>query len=707
MKKLVKLILLFNILALVLSQETWNTLYSLTKGKIYLHLKNNDLISLNFSISGFDDINKYESAELDYSNNDRIKTLPSPPDNSSLLLINDNLYAFAGTTTSHDQDVCGDGVLTLYRFDDSSSSWEKFSKDLNFDSISDASYYQHATYLTTPTNNNTIYIFGGYCDSQGQATDRLLSLDLTTFEFHNISTSTKPQSFYGASNLLAPNPQSQLVIGGESNNGWLNMYQLAEWNFEAGWTSNAISKGDIDSISSRKFSLTLPVFSILANNSVSTISDYYNVKEVLLIGGEASSGSASPKFAKLSLDSNDWVWNSVNATLDYDEILGAATIFNTLVIINSTTVKRDSQSYTMNLYDVNSFSPVSNLKDNFASLETKASSKDSSSSVKKKAILGSVIPICVIAIAAVGTLFFIKRRQRSKVDELESIDYQFGNYYDQQSLSKLLGIGHRKINSDISKDKFGYNHVNDSNSTLDAASIDSWFKKRQEFDEKRLKTLKRNSYLASNETLNEPKMSYEIPSSPPFAAVSNIEENPFETLLVQKSAEVYDDEEPDKPLPSPPQVAHSRPHYHPYHQLSQEEDGFVNRSVSKIKKSFSFTNTPPPSTPRGYLKSKKSGNLPRTALADQIEGPSDYHTHHHHVKSVDIAYQEDPENYESDSIGSLDDKMDVQVLVSSKRRSKLRVVNPDLDDVDEERSEIDLSNASIRKRVPSWERNKE
>lgn len=676
-----KLILLFYLLALGLCQSQWNTLYSFTKGKIYLHLKNNDLVSLNFSISGFQDISEYKAAEINYLDNDKIETLLSPPENSTLLMIKDDLYAFAGDATSTDLDKCGNGVLQLYKFEN--SFWNKISEDLNFDDISDASYYQYATYLTTPTNNNTIYIFGGNCDTTGEATDRMLSLDLATFKFHNITTSTKPQSFYGASNIIAPNPQSQLVIGGKSNNGWLSMYQLAEWDFDAGWTSKTISS-DGTSINSRRFPLTLPVFDVLANDSIQTISDHYSVQEVLLIGGETSEGAAAPEFAKLSLNTNDWTWCSLDTEMELHDILGAATIFNTLVIINSTTTtkrdlgkdfnKRDSQ-YSISLYDTSTLLPVGSVKSNAASLQPQSSS----SSVKTKAILGSVIPICVIAIAVAGVLFFVQRRRRSKGEELESIDYQLGNYYDQH----LLGGGHRKILSNMSKDQFDYNHANDSNSTLDGASMDSWVKKRQEFDEKRHKTIKRNSYLASNETLNEHKNSHEIPSSP-LQSPGNIEENPFTSLIEQQSPEVYDDED----VPPPPQ-------HHPYAQLSQAgEEGFMNRSVSKLRKSFSFTNTPPPRD----LRKKKSGNLPRTALADQLEVHS-----HQQQKSVDITFQD--EDLELNSIGSLD-KMDVQVLVSSKRRSKLRVMNPDVVDVKHDIREIDLS-GSMRKRVPSGERKTE
>ena len=65
--------------------------------------------------------------------------------------------------------------------------------------------------------------------------------------------------------------------------------------------------------------------------------------------------------------------------------------------------------------------------------------------------------------------------------QYNEIDYKYGYLNPPQSTLKPF-----------------YHHDNDSNSTLSGASIDSWMKKRQDYDKRRL----RNSYLASNDTLN-------------------------------------------------------------------------------------------------------------------------------------------------------------------------------------------------------------
>ena len=61
---------------LTLVNKSWKSLYSYKTGKIYLHLKNNELVSLNFSITNKNITN--------YSNNQRINTLTAPPPNSTL-----------------------------------------------------------------------------------------------------------------------------------------------------------------------------------------------------------------------------------------------------------------------------------------------------------------------------------------------------------------------------------------------------------------------------------------------------------------------------------------------------------------------------------------------------------------------------------------------------------------------------------------------
>lgn len=715
------------ILQLVLANENenenWNTLYDYQLGKIYLHLKDNNLISLNFSITGFDNLDDYTESDIDYNDNQEINPLAKPPINSTLFLANQNLYAFTNKKSSK-LDACGDGVLNLMKYNEPNDKWDEFDNELIFDDIEDASFYKYSSYLSSPIVNDTIYIYGGYCDETNKPTNRLLSFNVSLGKFSNITTSTKPQAFFGANNLLAPDPQTQLIIGGETNQGWLNMYQLAVWDIDSGWTSKTIESSDSSKINSRRFALVLPIFNQLKDNKISTFTDYYNVEEVLLLGGQLGNTDSSPLFAKLSLDSNQWSWSSLNETnLDYDEIIGAATIFDTLVIVNSTASnsKRDT-NYHLSLYNTSNLKLVSSVKENTPSPKKTSSSSKSVKDIQKKAILGTVIPVTSIALAIVAGIFIMKKRKQEKqTEELETIDYQFGNYYDQQSIGKLSGLFGHTPNLSRSQNNFMtldpstneksvkvhnghtykniqnqvYYNDNDTSSTLDVASIDSWVKKRQEFEENRNKI--RNSYLASNETLSHDSIKKSFENNQIIT-----DENPFNDLSLNEK------------LPKE------------FNENGTPIGEIVNRSVTKLKKSFSFTNTPPGS-PIILKKPKSSNKVP--LLNDKISEKDEFDYKEKHLpqlpnedtKSVDISQF----NRDDGSIGaSIDDTIDAQVLISSKRRSKLRVVNPDIQeqhhqqpspqpdlDIDIDYSifnqinlDDDNDNTNIRKRVPSGDK---
>ncbi|EGW33943.1 uncharacterized protein SPAPADRAFT_59331, partial [Spathaspora passalidarum NRRL Y-27907] len=418
--------------------QGWNTLYDYDNGNIYVHLKNNDLLRLNFSLAGFEnnDVNT-----LNLKNNQQIETLPSPPDKSTLFLLQGKLYALTTLESKTERDLCGDGIISIVEF--SGNKWSTIT-GLNYDNIKDASFYRFPTIFTNPSYNNTIYFYGGLCEQSNSISNRLLSFEMDTNKFSTILTSTKPQAFYGAGNLLAPTPQSQLVIGGQSSSGWLNMYQLATWDFSAGWSFEQVKSNSNDTmVNSRKFPLVLPLFQPIANES--SIQDNFKLDQVLLIGGESGGQqAATPAFAKLALDSNQWYWNSSIETnqIDYSDISGAATIFNTLVVVNSSSTnnKRDNQ-YHINLFDTNTFQPVKSLKENVQALQsTKSSPKSSSSSsdsssFQKKVVLGTVFPVVFISIAiGIAAFFMIKRRRRKEEEsQYNDIDYKFG-YLQQQSI---------------------------------------------------------------------------------------------------------------------------------------------------------------------------------------------------------------------------------------------------------------------------------
>ncbi|CUM64414.1 uncharacterized protein PRCAT00002017001 [Priceomyces carsonii] len=650
--------------SLGLDTNYWNTLYSLSEGKIYVHLNNNDVIKLNFSITGFSGSSQSGNEHTNLIDNQIVTTIKSPPLGSTLFLVDEVLYGLnSQSNSSSSKDLCGTGALKVVKYNDRDNKWTEYTDELNFDEIEDTSFYAYPTILTSPVSDE-VFIYGGLCGKSNEASSRLLSFDPKKLKFSNVSTATKPQPFYGAANVIAPSPQKQLVVGGQSNGGWLSMNQLATWDFSAGWSFEQVPPNAKVEVYSRKFALALPVFEPLANDSEEAISDYYKAKEIVLVGGEVLKDNPSNLYARLSVNTNSWSWSLINATnVDYSQIAGAATIFETLVIINSSTTKQrrlsSSSQYAINLYDVSTFESVSSLKDN---TKEKSSKSSSDLSLKGKAILGTVLPISIIALVLGVSFFFLKKRRDRQRQEAEENDYQIGNFYDQESREHKGPL--------ITKPGFL-----DSNSTIDVASIDSWVRKRQEFDLQRGMT-RRDSYFQSNETLNH------IPSDH------------------SESDHVYD-------LPEL-QTTQVRP------ALSLIQSS--NKSLSKLRKSISFTGASLSSpaimkNSADYvpLKKKLSNINTIQSLVQQANLDFGDFTEEPNKKS-DITKKIDKAHGHSESESSLDDNLDVQVLVSSKRRSALRIVNPDLDTVEDQDStfeNVDIEkgepSSNIRQRVPSNE----
>lgn len=602
------------VLCLQLVHASWNTFYSFLDGKVYLQLTNNDLVALNFSITGFDSISGgYLLSEINLQDGQSVSLLTGPPTNSLVFLYDSTLYAFAGSTdTTSDYDVCGDGVFQLVQYDSASDSWVSLADNMTFSDVADVSFYQDSAYLVSPLSSS-IYIYGGRCSSSGTVTNRLLSFDMDTKSFANITTSTKPAAFYGAASLWAPNPQNSLVIGGKAAQGWLSMSQLAEWNFDLGWLSQTVSSNS-SLVLLRINALALPVFEPLSDSSTATFVKSYQPSAVVVVGGDLSA-LASPQWAKLALNSNEWTWSSLDTSIDVADVLGAAVIFDTLVVINLTSVKRDGASaYLVSLYD---------LLDNFAAvLDVRSSTQNSTSTTSTgtttttKVLVGTLVPLAAIAVVvAAGFMWWKRKLQKDEPGSiLEPDDYQLGHFRTASEQPYSL-LGANPLN---------YIHDNDSASTLDAASMDSWVRKRQEYDAKRFRTLKRHSFLALNETLNS---HLEVSDEPPA-------------------------------LPSPPQ-----PEMVEVDMGSPNDERAVPPRVSVLCKSFSYSHTPP-ALP---MLRKKSRLDPGFLDAGDLGHTPEY---------VEVSDE------------SCDEDMDVQVLVSSKRKLVLRVVNPD-------------EAESVRQRTPS------
>lgn len=611
----------------------WATHYSFQEGLIYLQLKNDDLVALNFSISGFQGLSGDSLELVNIKQNQRIHLLTSPPQNSSMFVYGDDLYAFTGAVDESlsQYDKCGNGIFQLLKYESASDSWTHAGDNMTFSEVDDVSFYQDSTYFTSTTSSE-IYIYGGQCTETGEIVNRLLAFDMNTMLFANISTVTQPQGFYGATSIWAPNPLQLFVIGGKATGGWLNMDQLATWNFQSGWLFQSVTPNGSAAVSSRINALVLPVFGELANNSVLTFNRNYNPSNLLVLGGQSSGGSEAP-WAKLLYQDNGWSWQDMDQLLDTSDILGAAVIFNTLVVVNcssslNTLNLRLGNSYQLNLYDVNNnFTLVEDLKSNTIGKHETGAGVKSSLTKTTKVLVGTLVPVAALALIFGIGMFLWKRKTTSKdpTNLLEPLDYQLGHYRTRLDQPYSL-LGSRPLDL--------YQNTNDSSSTLEVASIDSWVRKRQEYEATRHRPLVRHSYLASNDTLNtypetvndEPVL--EIPEPSAVIESSSLKDESWDLLMVQSPliSLLPPDSSPKSAMPV---------------RLGQ-------------LKTFLYTQTPP-QLPMVRRKSRLDPGF--INLGDGVDFSA---------------------RTESDE-ESPDENMDVQVLVSSKRKSVLRVMNPDME----------------------------
>lgn len=633
----------FLFIALLLPVEA-NTLYALTKNTIYVQLLNNDLVSLNFSISG------------DKTPKD-IYLLEPPPKDTELFLVNDELYGLkANQSDKH--------LMALISYDSESDAWK--DKQLDLSDLNDKRFFKGSSYLTSPSSDE-VYVYGG--KSEDEITNRMISINLEDYKVSNISTSTKPQGFYGAANLLGPDPSSQLLIGGESNDGWLNMYQLATWDFHSGWSFQPVDKknttvegGDDNEaqVNSRTNAKVLPIFDKLDSSNISEIDDNYSVTKVLIIGGEMDGDLSEPNLLYLNLESNTWNYEIPATSKDFNakDYQGFVTVFDNIVAIETQSKKRDDTKYQLKYFDL-SLNKVEELTiPKLQHQQTENNKDDGKEAIQQKAILGTVIPVSAIIIMVTAGYFIMKRRKKNLLQqELNDLNNHFDTYFNEKEKYDNYG------NHDLL--------YSDSHSTLDVNSIDSWVRKRQEFDH--------HKFMNSQETLHNDK--------------PDLPENmtPYSPITTPKPLKTIDK---------------------------------LNKSVVKLKKSISFSNPPSPerrnrtnllveddeSAIENYDSLKKlpytptdlddsdqesvlSERFPTLDPAKSQELQPNHPVDNYTRASVDTN-QRPETNISCDQVSDYEStnsmsELDVQVLVSSKRRSVLRIMNPDDD--------------TLRKRVPSNE----
>lgn len=460
----------------------WLTLYSYNAGKAYLELTSHEVVKLDFDVLG-----KFEK-DSSYNTGDAIKPIAQAPANGTYFVLGDALHTLYGDT---------DGMLAVARYDDNNDEWSVI-KDIDASHISDTRYFANCSVLTVPSDNQTTYIYGGDIPNSG-VLDRLLSLDFQDLKFSNISTATQPQPFLGAAQVLAPNPQTNLVIGGELTQGWLNMYQIATWDFLAGWLFRQVELLN-STIELRRGALALPVFGKVDPRNVLTD---LQILQVVLLGGDIANRPAKPSVARLQLDQNLWQWNTYDE--DILEFVGAATIFNTLVTVNDTAL-----GYKLHLYDAVSLKLVSSVKDNFRDKVDDASKAQKKVLTQTKAILGTVVPIAALLLMGIaGMVIYRHHRKHKDSQKLENdVDSYDFDYYDKPENPFILERHLTQLT------------LGEGN---DDALFSLWMRKRQQYEAlqqgQNQNGKLRNLYLASNDTLGASDDEAELLTKPSPAII--------------------------------------------------------------------------------------------------------------------------------------------------------------------------------------------
>jgi hypothetical protein len=623
----------------------WATLYSSSNDVAYLHLRNNAVLQIFADDAGAPN------------------RLPDPPNNASLVLtLDDRLLAFYGTSFCE--------ALKVVQYNSTDKVWNPVSV-----SGFVPNYLSQSIYMASPSSD-LVFIYGGrnlssachtsyiqdpstIYDSRISyvASNEIKAFNVTNNSYKSIKTASSPTAMFAAGVMRMPFASSSLLVGGKAQNGWIGMNQLALWEYSS-WTF--ISTANSARVDSRTNPLVLPL-----NSPAGQLSSKAT-NSSLVLGGKVNSHVSLPYFVGLDLDPvSGWSWNAnLNQTLisSPEKILGAVTFENTLITImdkgsetkDTTDVieRRDvNLNYQINYFNMtswtkaNGFTPSISSTDTMASesasaavhpkpSKTEESSPPSEAAATKKIALSTVLPVSFFFVGAALTGVFLYRRKKRKEEDLIPAPRPL-------SLSPYLGgassLEQQMLNSQS------------SGPDRDTASFQSWTEKRRIYEEQENF---QQQYVHHYQQPYMPINSQNRNTNADLGIVSIGEGNsdydsPFENMIH------HDDCIPLQPLPS----LDYRPQPRRANTIRQASESIVN--YFKGKRSASSA-----TAPASYQRSTSAASFARDISDMQI--PHSSLGRHEAITTK----EEDDEFFEG---------RDVQILVSSKRRTRLRVVNPDPD----------------------------
>ncbi|CDR47897.1 CYFA0S39e00276g1_1 [Cyberlindnera fabianii] len=542
--------------------------------------------------------------------------------NYSLALANGQLYAFF-----QDSD---DEMMNILELNDN-NEWDTLTFDTTL-SQNTTQFYTDSTLMTSydsKSGKELIYIYGGR--QSNSITNRLLELNPTKKTLQSVMTSVAPTSFYGASNaILDINAKANILIGGKASSGWVSMFQIALWEYGS-WTFKTVKSAEF-SVNSRINPLVIPVFS----------NDSANADSMVVIGGELGNNWASPYVLRLNM-TDEWKWQNITGKGDFKPktCIGAVVVDDTLISISkgSASNKRDGTGYQLNLYDVKNFDTTKSFSLSISSSvpttsSASSSSKESSTSSQKSSQTSansisshttSVVAATTSAVASASTTAVSHNSGSSKstiaiATVVPIVAIALIAIIAFFLWKRYIRGSHYVNDSDSSSSTTAYSDEYFKAMVSDQASITSWNYKRDEYTRK-------------------------LTTTPTLQKRQSVDAFTFEGTT---------------PVSTPQQVHH------------------LHQTASALPFMKGLYSRPSPARTRTRASGPFANPEDYEDMQDQMY--SQYNNQSKASLRSGSGVADDEENKIDEFLG----ERDVQVLVSSKRRSKLRITNPDLADLDED-----------------------
>lgn len=627
------LVFIIALVSRLVRAQQWDTAYSPLYSDAYLKLTNNEILRIS------------NNQTYDYGAS--ISNIISPPTdgNYSITIANGDLYAFYEGVSKTNYSI------SISVYNSTTLKWSSINYNTTLSKNTNHRYFEDSTIMTSPDGNyESIYIYGGRYNNT--ISNRILQYSPHTKTLNSIITSISPTGFYGSANAIIDSKgTSNLLIGGKASSGWVSMFQLALWEYKS-WTFKTVSTANF-SVNSRIYPLVLPVFK----------GDESDATNVLVLGGQLGNKMSSPYVLNLNL-TDDWKWQDLTkkTNIDVSSILGAVVLNSTLFTVNKDSKKR-STDYVLNLFDTDSMQKVDTFDSAFkgTSSVSEGSTKDESSSASS--VSSASVASSVSSDSSASSVYEASSSSASSASASSSSSSTSNITTANSSnvkvivpavvvpvlsiaiISLLVFFLYKRYFGGDSEEEESIKQENSEPdlfkelNRLDNQSISSWNEKRDEYERRRYSQQRSPQRSpARTNTTNTPTTNT---TSPTRKSVEFTFDNSRFGKTIKKFSSLN-----RVPVISNP-TSFSKSHSSPFANPEDYED---KQELSPM----SFGN-------RSRVSLMTSNSESNSSVSDDL---------HHSIDEED------------EQIDKFLGNRDVQVLVSSKRRSKLRITNPDIESME-------------------------